>query len=186
MLNMYATPELDGNRTGKLASINLSRGGVPKISTADAEVSLWRVEGDAQTNLRFHGGPDRAVCLFSLERIQALRAEGHPIDVGTAGENLTVSELDWNLVVPGARLLIGGEVLLEIASFTKPCKTIRASFLDEKFIRISQTLHPGWSRVYARVLIAGPIKTGDTVEVILTDGMHTEQAPSGNGPTFEQ
>jgi MOSC domain-containing protein YiiM len=170
MLDLFAGPELDGNRTGTLASINLSNGGVPKKSVSDAQVSAWSIEGDAQRDRRFHGGPERAVCLYSLERIQALRAEGHPIDVGTAGENVTISGVDWNLVVPGAKVRLGGEVLLEIASFTKPCKTIRASFLEGHFVRISEKLHPGWSRVYARVLAEGRIRAGDRVEVISTDG----------------
>jgi MOSC domain-containing protein YiiM len=90
--------------------------------------------------------------------------------VGTAGENVTISGVDWNLVVPGAKVRLGGEVLLEIASFTKPCKTIRASFLEGHFVRISEKLHPGWSRVYARVLAEGRIRAGDRVEVISTDG----------------
>jgi MOSC domain-containing protein YiiM len=170
ILDLFSAEQLDGNRTGTLTSINLSGGGVPKKPTTVAQVSLLRVEGDAQRDLRYHGGPERAVCLYSLERIQALKAEGHPIDVGTAGENLTVSGVDWNLVVPGAKVKIGSEVALEIASFTKPCKTIRESFLEGKFVRISQKLHPGWSRVYARVLTAGRIESGDRVEVVPTGG----------------
>jgi len=169
-LDLFPAPELGSNRTGTLRSINLSKGGVPKKSVSGAQVSLWRVESDAQRDLRFHGGPERAVCLYSLERIQALRAEGHPIDIGTAGENVTVSGIDWNLVVPGVKVKIGSEVILEIASYTKPCKTIRESFLEGKFVRISQKLHPGWSRVYARVLREGRIETGDKIELILTDG----------------
>ena len=112
-----------------------------------------------------HGGPDRAVCVYSLERIRSLQAEGHPIDVGTAGENVTVEGVDWDMVVPGAQLRLGDQVLLEIVSFTNPCKTIRASFIDGQFIRIAHKLHPGWSRVYARVLSEGQIHFGDPVEV---------------------
>ena len=186
MIDLYGASVLDGNRTGNLASINVSNGGVPKKAVTAAQVSLECIEGDAQRDRRFHGGPERAVSLYSLERIQALRAEGHPIDVGSAGENLTISGVDWNIVVPGARLRIGSEVLLEIASFTKPCKTIRNSFLEEKFVRISQKLHPGWSRVYARVLTAGRIESGDAVELIPTDGKHPDQGHPENGPTFEQ
>jgi len=104
--------------------------------------------------------------MYSIERIHALQLEGHPIDVGTAGENVTVEGVDWDLVVPGARIKIGDQVLLEIASFTNPCKTIKASFIDGKFVRIAEKLHPGWSRVYARVLAEGEIRFGDPVEVI--------------------
>jgi MOSC domain-containing protein YiiM len=105
--------------------------------------------------------------VYSLERIRALQAEGHPIDVGTAGENVTLEGIDWNLVIPGARLRLGEEVLLEVAAFTSPCKTIRESFIDGKFSRISQQIHPGWSRVYTRVLSEGGIRCGDPVEVTL-------------------
>ena len=157
--------ELDNHRIGAVTSINVSSGGVPKKRVADAKVSLLGLENDAQNDKKHHGGPERAVCVYSLERIRALQAEGHPIDVGTAGENVTVEGVDWELVVPGARFRLGEEVLLEVASFTRPCKTIRDSFTDGIFTRISQKLHPGWSRVYARVLSEGAIRFGDAVEL---------------------
>jgi MOSC domain-containing protein YiiM len=69
------------------------------------------------------------------------------------------------MVVPGVQLRVGDHVVLEIASFTNPCKTIKASFIDGRFVRIAQKLHPGWSRVYARVISAGRIRRGDTVQV---------------------
>ncbi|HMI47531.1 MAG TPA: MOSC domain-containing protein [Gemmatimonadaceae bacterium] len=128
-------------------------------------MSRLGLEGDAQDDKMHHGGPDRAICLFSLERIRSLQTEGHPIDVGTAGENVTLEGIDWELVVPGAQVRIGDQVVLEIASFTNPCKTIRASFVDGEFVRIAQKLHPGWSRVYARVLSEGEIHFGDPVEL---------------------
>jgi MOSC domain-containing protein YiiM len=128
-------------------------------------VSRLGLVGDSQDDKKHHGGPERAICLFSLERIRSLQTEGHPIDVGTAGENVTLEGIDWELVVPGAQVRIGDQVVLEIASFTNPCKTIRASFVDGEFVRIAQKLHPGWSRVYARVLSEGEIQFGDPVEV---------------------
>jgi MOSC domain-containing protein YiiM len=104
--------------------------------------------------------------MYSLEVIRALQQEGHPIDVGTAGENVTLQGIEWELVVPGSRIKIGDDVTLEVASFTTPCKTIRESFIDGVFIRISHKTYPGWSRVYARVLREGEIRSGDAVEVI--------------------
>jgi MOSC domain-containing protein YiiM len=158
--------QLDYNQIGTLVSINMSGGGVPKGRVADARVSRLGLLGDTQNDKTNHGGPERAVCIYSLERIRALQQEGHPIDVGTAGENVTLEGIDWDLVVPGVHIKLGGEVLLEVASFTSPCKTIKESFIDGKFVRISQKLHPGWSRVYARVLAEGEIRFGDHVEVI--------------------
>jgi len=150
---------------GSLHAINVSAGGVPKKPVTGAQVSRLRVLGDAQNDTKHHGGAEQAVCLYSLERIRALQEEGHPIDIGTAGENLTLTGIDWDLVVPGSTLRVGNEVLLEVASFTNPCKTIKGSFIEGKFIRIAHKLHPGWSRVYARVLREGQIHTGDRVEL---------------------
>jgi MOSC domain-containing protein YiiM len=157
---------LDNNRIGTLVSINRSGGGVPKRRVDGAKVSRLGLLGDTQDDKIHHGGPDRAVCIYSLERINALQQEGHPIDIGTVGENITVEGVDWELVVPGVRLKLGEEVVLEVASFAAPCETIKESFIDGRFVRISQKLHPGWSRVCARVLTEGEIHFGDHVEVI--------------------
>ena len=157
--------QLDNHLTGTLVSINRSNGGVPKRRVDDAKVSRLGLLGDAQTDTKHHGGPERAVCVYSLERIRALQVEGHPIDVGTVGENITVEGIDWDMVVPRTLISLGKEVRLEVTAFTNPCKTIKESFIDGKFVRISQKLHPGWSRVYTRVLSEGEIRFGDSVEV---------------------
>ena len=157
--------ELDNHRIGALVSINVSNGGVPKRPVTDAKVSRLGLLRDAQNDTKGHGGPEKAVCVYALERIRALQLEGHPIDVGTAGENVTVEGIDWGLVAPGARLRLGDEVVLEVTAFTTPCKTIRDSFIDGEFVRISEKLHPGWSRVYTRVLSEGEIRSGDAVEL---------------------
>lgn len=151
---------------GTLASINISAGGVPKHSVSGAKVALLRLIGDDQDDKVHHGGPEQAVCIYSLEKIRALQAEGHPIQIGTVGENLTVEGIHWESVMPGVRLRIGGAVTLEVASFTSPCKTIRRSFVDNRFVRISQKVHPGWSRVYARVIAEGDILVGDRVQLL--------------------
>lgn len=153
------------NPTGRIESINVSQGGVPKRPVPRAAITREGVGGDRQNDLKHHGGPDRAVCIYSLEIIERLREEGHPIAAGTTGENLTISGLDWSLVVPGARLRIAGGVELEITSYTNPCATIRDSFQNLNFRRIKQDLHPGDSRVYARVLIPGEVETGAPVSV---------------------
>lgn len=151
---------------GALASINISGGGVPKRRVTDAKVSRLGLQEDDQDDKVHHGGPERAVCIFSLEKIRALQSEGHPIQPGSVGENLTVEGVRWESVMPGIRLRIGDEVLLEVTSFTSPCKTIRHSFIDGHFVRISQKVNPGWSRVYARVITEGDVRLGDRVEIL--------------------
>lgn len=156
---------MDPSPGGRLESINISPGGVPKRPAPEAMVTANGIEGDDHDDRHFHGGPSRAVSLFSAERIAALQGEGHPIAPGTTGENLTVSGVDWTRVVPGVRLDIG-EVRLEVTRYTTPCATIRGSFTDGATTRIAQEAHPGWSRVYARVLAPGRVRVGDRVVVL--------------------
>jgi MOSC domain-containing protein YiiM len=154
---------LPEGQSGSIFQINISNGGVPKRAIQNAEISAFGLAGDRQRNLDVHGGTDRAVCLYSLERILALQAEGHPIFPGAAGENLTVTGLSWEAVTPGVRLLLGQDVLVEVTRYTSPCSNIAYAFHEDEFIRISQKVHPGWSRVYARVLQPGLVRVGDPV-----------------------
>src|SRR5262249_18694140 len=150
--------------TGRIESINASRGGVPKAPMFEAFVTVEGIDGDRQRDQRFHGGRDRAVVLFSLDVINALRDEGHPIATGTAGENLTLPGVDWPTRGPGVRLTIG-EVQLRITTYASPCYKIAGSFADGDVSRISDKAHPGWSRLCARVVSEGVIRIGDPVRL---------------------
>ena len=141
-------------------------GGVPKLAVDAAEITEHGVVGDHQRDAEHHGGPTRAVCLYAQEHIDALAAEGHPIAPGTTGENLTVAGLDWPSLAAGARLAIGDRVVLEITGPAPPCTTIADSFVDGLFTRISHKTHPGWSRLYARVLAPGTVDVGAPVRVL--------------------
>lgn len=152
--------------TGHIFQINASNGGVPKLAQRNAEVTELGLTTDKQNNTEVHGGPERALCLFSLERITALQAEGHPIFAGAIGENVTVAGLDWEKIEPGVKLRLGSDVLIEVSSYTTPCKKIRESFQEHDYGRVSQNQHPGWSRVYARVLETGTLQVGDQVRPI--------------------
>ena len=146
----------------RVHQLSVSDGGVPKLPVDQAFITKDGLDGDRQRNRRVHGGPDRAVCLFSFELIEALRAEGHAIQPGSTGENVTISGLAWTDVVPGSRLRIGS-VRLEITGYTAPCEHNARWFQEGNFTRISQRTHPGWSRVYARVLDEGMVTCGDPV-----------------------
>jgi MOSC domain-containing protein YiiM len=149
----------------RVVQINVNpRGGVPKHRVASTDVTTNGVVGDKQRDKRYHGGPTRAVSLYSHERIEALRAEGHPIEPGSTGENLTIGGLDWDALQVGSRLRIGERLHIEITGYAAPCNNIAESFADGKSTRISQKLHPGWSRLYACVLDKGTVHEGDIVE----------------------
>ena len=149
-------------------SVNVSGGGVPKLAVERARVSAAGVAGDRQRDLGHHGGEARALCLYAAELLDALRAEGHPIAAGAAGENLTIRGIPWTAMTVGTRFR-AGTVEGEITGFAHPCDNLRPYFTDEAFTRISQKLHPGWSRVYARVLRGGEIARGDAVRLMARD-----------------
>ena len=151
---------------GRIFQLNRSGGGVPKLGVREAFIDANGLEGDRQRDLRFHGGPERALCLFPLELILELQAEGHPIFPGSVGENVTVTGLEWSRIEPGSRLSLGDEALVEMTSYTSPCKTIAASFIDGDFKRISQKVRPGESRLYARVLRPGRVAVGHAVRIL--------------------
>ena len=150
--------------------INVSDGGVPKQPVLEAKVAKEGVEGDRQRNLKVHGGPERAVCLFSLDLIERMQDEGHSIDAGSSGENLTLAGLAWDGLGPGTRLRIGPDLRLEVSSYCAPCEWNARWFRDGDITRISQRANPGWSRLYARVLRSGVVRPGDVVEVLPNSG----------------
>jgi MOSC domain-containing protein YiiM len=148
-----------------LHSINTSDGGVPKLPRESCAVRRGGLEGDRQRDLEHHGGLQRAVSLYSLELIEALRGEGHPIAPGTIGENLTLSGLDWSALRPGVRLEVG-EVSIELTTHAAPCLNIAGSFKDRAFKRVAEKAYPGWSRFYASVLKEGTLRVGDGVRIV--------------------
>jgi MOSC domain-containing protein YiiM len=152
--------------TGRIFQLNCSDGGVPKRAVREALLTDIGLAGDRQAKTKIHGGPERALCLFPLEEILELQAEGHPIYPGSVGENVTTVGLDWSGLVPGVRLAIGNDALIEIASYTGPCQTIAESFIGGRFKRISQKIHPGESRLYARVLRQGRLAVGQPIRVV--------------------
>ena len=150
----------------RIHQINVNaNGGVPKQRVAVARLEMGGVSGDKQNHRRFHGGPMRAVCLYSLELIEQLQAEGHPIVPGSTGENLTISGLNWDEMKSGVRLQIG-QAQIELTKPTVPCFQITSSFANGDFKRIGQKLNRGWSRWYAKVLVEGEVREGDAVEVL--------------------
>jgi MOSC domain-containing protein YiiM len=69
--------------------------------------------------------------------------------------------------VPSAEVTHAGDrLVLEITRYTSPCLNIRPAFSHGDYSRVSEKRHPGWSRVYARVVVPGRIMAGDPVELL--------------------
>ena len=153
------------NPDGRLLHVNVSDGGVPKMPVEAARITRNGVEGDRQREVTVHGGPHRAVSILGIEAIRRVAAEGHPIAPGTTGENLTTEGFDVSTLMPGTRLSIGEEVVLEISQPANPCRTIRHSFADLRFGRLSIRANETDSRMYARVVREGTLHPGDRIRL---------------------
>ena len=141
-----------------LESINVNlNGGAPKYSVPSATILIEGVDGDTQRHSN-HGGIDRAVLLYSSERIEELQQAKHPITPGSTGENLTIRGLDWSCLKDGVLLQIG-EVKLQLTGTAPPCPGIKDSFFDS-----------AWSvcrdRWCARVITEGMVNVGDEVSLL--------------------
>src|SRR5438477_3263125 len=147
-------------QAGRVVRINASDGGVPKVEVAGGAIGYDGLAGDRQADTRHHGRPFQALCLWSAEVIGDLAAGGHPIGPGCAGENLTLSGLDWASLRPGARLRIGS-ALAEISFPAVPCSKQARWFSDGDFSRIAHERNPHRARWYAWVRQPGEVKAGD-------------------------
>ena len=72
---------------GLVHSINISEGGVPKLPVSSAKVEYGGLE-EITINSETKKGiiMDRAVCLFSLERIEELEMKGTPSRLALQGK----------------------------------------------------------------------------------------------------
>jgi MOSC domain-containing protein YiiM len=120
---------------------------------------------DAVCDIRFHGGPAKAVYAYAREDLDRWSADlGRELPCGVFGENLTTTGLDVSGALIGERWRVGGSVLLRVTEPRIPCRTF-AGWMGE----------PGWIRsfleraapgAYLAVDEAGVVRAGDPVEVV--------------------
>lgn len=165
---LRAANALPQRQVGRIDRIHTGKGGVPKTPIERADVDWSGITGDVQATREHHGRPFQALCIWSTEVIDRLRAEGHPIFPGAAGENVTVSGIRWDDVVPGVRLRID-DVECEVWAYAVPCKKNAPWMSDGDFMRLHHERGAAEgravSRVYATVTRPGVVRTG--AEVVL-------------------
>jgi MOSC domain-containing protein YiiM len=152
--------EVGATACGTLVQLNVSPGGMPKLPVLFARVTAEGVAGDWQKNRTYHGGPNRAVCLYSEELYAWLRAE-HGIDLvnGAVGENFTTRGIDLHALNQGDRLKVG-ECTIELTSVRAPCRNLNK--WDGRLLSVIQG-RSGW---VAKVVQDGLVRPGDPIEVV--------------------
>ena len=129
------------------------------------KVRVAGLEHDKIGSVKYHGGPDQAVLIYSQRDYdwwhRELQREMPP---GLFGENFTVS--DWGDSPPrlGDRWAVGSAVL-ELSGPRIPCVTLAHRMGDPKFVK--KFLLAGRSGTYARVLNEGEVRAGQQIDVVL-------------------
>ena len=157
---------------GTLIQINRSSGGIPKRpALGPVPVTRAGLEGDDHRNLKYHGGPDKAILMVAVEVLDDLKTKGFPVFPGAIGENLTVTGLDPGNWRSGQRYRIGDEVVIELTTLRTPCANldvynpgIKATLYDAK-CKAGNPETPNWARggFYARVIHEGLLVPGAPV-----------------------
>ena len=163
-----------------LVQVNVSPGGMPKLPVLVARVTRQGLAGDKQRNRKYHGGPDRAVCLYSEELYAWLREKGVDVSGGQIGENFTTRGLDLLKLAKGDRLRVGAAggdgadgcdgCVIEITGVRVPCSQLKKWDPDLPELIVG---HSGW---VAKVVEEGTVKPGDPIEVL------GRASPSGGLP----
>lgn len=141
------------------------RTGIFKSPVAERrKVTFFNIEGDAQADLRVHGGRDKAVYAYDQSYYEHWkkvldRAEWLP---GLFGENLTTEGLTDEVVSVG-NIYRCGTALLQAIQPRFPCYKLNIKFgLPDMTQRFFQQ---GMHGVYFRVLEEGELQAGDSIHL---------------------
>jgi MOSC domain-containing protein YiiM len=144
-----------------VVQVNISPGGMPKFAVLSARVTHGGVEGDRQRSRKYHGGPDRAVCIYSQELYAWLAEQGINVAPGQIGENFTTCGLDLQKLSKGDRLRVGGSCVVEITEVRVPCSQLKKWDADLPELIVGRS---GWM---AKVIEEGTVRPGDHIAITL-------------------
>ena len=142
-----------------ILSINISKGGIPKLPVQSIYLRTAGFDGDGHNHEK-HRTPMQAVCLQDIEKLNELREEGYSLEAGITGENLTMRNLQVNHLPIGTILRFSSGVVMELTKVRKPCYV-----LDEIHPQLKEAI-VGRCGSYAKVLHEGLLNIGDFVESV--------------------
>ena len=154
------------NSIPKIISINISKGGIPKLPVHSIRVTTAGLDGDGHNHAK-HYSPLQAVCIQDIETLNELNQNGYNLSSGKAGENLTVEHLHINRLPIGAVLQFSGGVTLEISKVRKPCYVMDA--IDPQLKEDALGRHG----MYAKVIKEGILTVGDDIVCLLPEFRNT-------------
>ena len=131
-------------------------------------VAELNLEGDAQADLRVHGGPSKSVYVYPGEHYEKWREEmpDHEFETANFGENLTTEGLLETEVYIGDKLRIG-TAEFAVTEPRMPCYKLGIRFGRKDILR--KFLQSRRSGFYLTVLRLGDLKAGDEIEFMSRD-----------------
>lgn len=118
-------------------------------------------EGDGVGDLNHHGGPDKAVCVYSTDHYPYWQETmGMKLPVAAFGENLSVANLREEDICIGDIFELG-TALVQVSQPRQPCKTLAARYGRDDLIRL--VVDSGYTGFYLRVLKEGQVEKGSTL-----------------------
>jgi MOSC domain-containing protein YiiM len=128
------------------------------------QVRRLNLEGDNQADLSVHGGPDKAVYVYSSEHYAYWREElpGIALPWAAFGENLTVEGVNESEVRVGDVLRIGTAEFV-VTQPRLPCYKLNVRFQRPDMVK--RFLRSGRTGFYLRVIKEGRLAAGDAIEV---------------------
>lgn len=136
----------------------------------EGRIHLGRLnlDGDRQADLEAHGGPNRAVYVYTIENYRYWQEElDRPaLPHGQFGENFTVDEMLEDQIHVGDIFRVGS-ARVQVTQPRVPCQKLAIKMNDPTFVKAFL----GSCRVgfYLRVLDEGEVGVGDQVELLEED-----------------
>jgi MOSC domain-containing protein YiiM len=118
-------------------------------------------EGDGVGDLKHHGGPDKAVCVYSTDHYTYWeKTLGTILPPAPFGENFSVSNLDEAAVCIGD-IFQAGIAVVQISQPRQPCSTLAARFGRNDMVKL--VVDSGMTGFYFRVLEEGVVESGNAL-----------------------
>ena len=136
--------------------------------TGRVRVAKLNVEGDQQSDLTVHGGPDKAVYAYPSEHYPFWRGELAKMDLawGVFGENFTTTGLLEETLHIGDRVRIGSAEFV-VTQPRMPCFKLGIRFNRSDMVK--RFLQSGRTGFYFAVLREGEVGAGDSIELLEKD-----------------
>ncbi|CAH0142899.1 hypothetical protein SRABI96_00509 [Peribacillus sp. Bi96] len=162
---------------GKIVSLHAGKPKQEKFSNVDifsamdkqaqdkVTVTKSGIIGDGVGNVKFHGGPDRALCFYPIEHYSLWNEKfAKKLEIPAFGENLTIAGMREETTFIGDLYQIG-EVIVQINQGRIPCSTISHFNQEPKFLEF--VFKTGYTGYFAKVIQEGTLKKQN--EIVLLD-----------------